>query len=75
MEHKISALIDIRIETYRHALFRHYAIACENYTNAMYYQFLYLDAWERFADIKKTMSQKEQVDYHLACACLDYRNP
>lgn len=74
MEHKITALIDLKIEGLRHALFRHYAIETENYTNAMYYQLLFLDAMTRYFDIKKTMSQKEEFDYYRARSCIDYRN-
>ena len=53
MEHKITALIDLKIASLRHALFRHYAIETENYTNAMYYQLLFLDAATSYLDIKK----------------------
>ena len=74
MEHKISALFDLRIEMYRHALFRYYAIECDNFTNAMYYQLLYLDVVTRYLDIKKSMSHKNVIAYYKAQCCLDHRN-
>ena len=74
MEHKITALIDLKIEGLRHALFRHYAIETENYTNAMYYQLLYLDVVTRYLDIKKSMSHKNVIAYYKAQCCLDHRN-
>lgn len=73
MEHKISALFDIRIEMYRHALFRYYAIETENFTNAMYYQLLYLDAGTRFYDLKDSMSTEEFNEYIEASVCFNYR--
>lgn len=73
MEHKITALVDLKIEGLRHALFRHYAIETENYTNAMYYQLLFLDAMTRYFDIKKKMNQKEIDAFMYAITCTDYR--
>lgn len=73
MEHKISALFDLRIEMYRHALFRYYAIECDNFTNAMYYQLLYLDAGSRFYVLKDSMSIEDFNDYVEASVCCDYR--
>lgn len=74
MEHKITDLFDLKIECLRHALFRQYAIATENYTNAMYYQLLYLDVVTRYLDIKKSMSHKNVIAYYKAQCCLDHRN-
>ena len=73
MEHKITDLFDLKIECLRHALFRQYAIATENYTNAMYYQLLFLDAMTRYFDIKKKMNQKEIDAFMYAITCTDYR--
>jgi hypothetical protein len=73
MEHKISALFDLRIEMYRHALFRHYAIECDNFTNAMYYQFLYLDAEMRYADVCQSIPEEEYREFIRASMCIDYR--
>jgi hypothetical protein len=71
MEHKISALFDLRIEMYRHALFRYYAIECDNFTNAMYYQLLYLDADSRFTELREQASSEEFERYILATFCSD----
>lgn len=73
MEHKITALIDLKIEGLRHALFRHYAIETENYTNAMYYQLLFLDVATRYLDLKKSLTRKEAESFIEAQFCLDHR--
>lgn len=74
MEHKITDLFDLKIECLRHALFRQYAIATENYTNAMYYQLLFLDVATRYLDLKKSLTRKEFDSFLEAQFCLDYRN-
>jgi hypothetical protein len=74
MEHKITALIDLKIQSLRHALFRHYAIETENYTNAMYYQLLFLDAATSYLDIKKNLNRYEYNEFIYAINCIDYTN-
>ena len=73
MEHKITDLFDLKIECLRHELFRQYAIATENYTNAMYYHLLFLDVATRYLDLKKSLTRKEVESFIEAQFCLDHR--